>query len=235
MHCASSPSLPCLHAGKFGTSAAVGQILPPAQQMLDKQAWSYVSRPNQMVRQAHRSGEEITGLTFSRVSEGERGEEREGLLHIYHQGVILPACSAPSGICVPLILATCMRTTCFAVRRTDTLFSPVAWTPRSRSGTCASKLFDEVSAISLCTLWAFFRPSVASAAPPFPPSPPLPVLWPKHPPPPLVHPAHLCLWPTTACPVSDHTLPLSPSPFSCLKHCPPPILSSPAGSPSPSL
>ena len=71
-------SVPPLTAGKFGTSAAVGQILPPAQQMLDKQAWSYVSRPNQMVRQAHRSGEEITGLTFSRVSEGRGGKGRGG-------------------------------------------------------------------------------------------------------------------------------------------------------------
>jgi hypothetical protein len=58
-------------AGKFGTSAAVGQILPPAPQMVEKQGWSYVSRPNQIVRGAHAANEEITGLAFSKVKNGD--------------------------------------------------------------------------------------------------------------------------------------------------------------------
>ena len=64
-----SPLLPNMSSvGKFGSSAAVGQVLPPAPQQIEKQGWTYVSRPNQMVRKAHREGEEISGLTFSRVS-----------------------------------------------------------------------------------------------------------------------------------------------------------------------
>jgi hypothetical protein len=53
-------------SGKFGTSAAVGQVAPPSAQMVEKQGWSYVSRPNQIVRNGHREGEEITSLAFSR-------------------------------------------------------------------------------------------------------------------------------------------------------------------------
>ncbi len=57
---------PPLCAGKFGSSAAVAQVAAPAPQMIEKQGWNYVSRPNQMVRLAHRAGEEITSLAFSR-------------------------------------------------------------------------------------------------------------------------------------------------------------------------
>ena len=52
--------------GKFGTSAAVGQVAPPSAQMVEKQGWSYVSRPNQVVRNGHVEGEEITSLAFSK-------------------------------------------------------------------------------------------------------------------------------------------------------------------------
>ncbi|KAG2425173.1 hypothetical protein HXX76_013927 [Chlamydomonas incerta] len=51
--------------GKFGTSAAVGQVLPPSQQMIEKQGWSYVSKPTQLARNAHEPGTEITSLCFS--------------------------------------------------------------------------------------------------------------------------------------------------------------------------
>uniref|UniRef100_A0A7S3R0D4 Uncharacterized protein n=1 Tax=Dunaliella tertiolecta TaxID=3047 RepID=A0A7S3R0D4_DUNTE len=51
--------------GKFGTSAAVGNVPVPKQQMLGKQTWSYVSRPNQIVRGAHEGGSETTSLAFS--------------------------------------------------------------------------------------------------------------------------------------------------------------------------
>ncbi|KAG2487343.1 hypothetical protein HYH03_014059 [Edaphochlamys debaryana] len=51
--------------GKFGVSAAVGQVLPPSAQMVEKQGWSYVSRPTQLARDAHEAGTEITCLNFS--------------------------------------------------------------------------------------------------------------------------------------------------------------------------
>lgn len=54
--------------GKFGTSAAVGVVLPPAPQMVEKQGWSYVSRPNQLLRGAHESQSDITSIAFSKVS-----------------------------------------------------------------------------------------------------------------------------------------------------------------------
>lgn len=41
--------IPPLHAGKFGTSASVGLVPVPKQQLIAKQTWSYVSRPNQVV------------------------------------------------------------------------------------------------------------------------------------------------------------------------------------------
>eukprot|EP00195_Chlamydomonas_chlamydogama_P015841 CAMPEP_0202913062 /NCGR_PEP_ID=MMETSP1392-20130828/59433_1 /ASSEMBLY_ACC=CAM_ASM_000868 /TAXON_ID=225041 /ORGANISM="Chlamydomonas chlamydogama, Strain SAG 11-48b" /LENGTH=510 /DNA_ID=CAMNT_0049604183 /DNA_START=1 /DNA_END=1533 /DNA_ORIENTATION=+ len=53
-------------SGKFGTSAAVGQVLPPKQQMVEKQAWSYVSRPSQLIKNGHEPGSDITGLAFSK-------------------------------------------------------------------------------------------------------------------------------------------------------------------------
>ncbi|GFR46159.1 hypothetical protein Agub_g7687 [Astrephomene gubernaculifera] len=51
--------------GKFGVSAAVGQVLPPKPQMVEKQGWTYVSRPNQLIRDAHVAGTEISSLCFS--------------------------------------------------------------------------------------------------------------------------------------------------------------------------
>lgn len=53
--------------GKFGTSAAVGVVLPPSAQMVEKQGWSYVSRPSQLLRGAHSQQNEITSLSFSQV------------------------------------------------------------------------------------------------------------------------------------------------------------------------
>ncbi|KAF6259467.1 WD40 repeat-like protein [Scenedesmus sp. NREL 46B-D3] len=51
--------------GKFGTSAAVGIVLPPSAQMVEKQGWSYVSRPNQIMRKAHEAQNEVSSLAFS--------------------------------------------------------------------------------------------------------------------------------------------------------------------------
>jgi hypothetical protein len=62
--------------GKFGTSAAVGVVLPPAPQMVEKQGWSYVSRPNQVLRGAHEPQSEITSIAFSKVRVGGEGTRR---------------------------------------------------------------------------------------------------------------------------------------------------------------
>lgn len=51
--------------GKFGTSAAVGQVMPPSAQLVEKQAWSYVSSASQIARKAHTPGTDITGLAMS--------------------------------------------------------------------------------------------------------------------------------------------------------------------------
>jgi hypothetical protein len=56
--------------GKFGSSAAVGVVLPPAPQMVEKQGWTYVSRSNQLVRGAHEPQTEITCVAFSQVGWG---------------------------------------------------------------------------------------------------------------------------------------------------------------------
>lgn len=53
--------------GKFGTSAAVGVVLPPAPQMVEKQGWTYVSKPSQVLRGAHEAQSDITGIAFSKV------------------------------------------------------------------------------------------------------------------------------------------------------------------------
>lgn len=53
--------------GKFGTSAAVGVVLPPSAQMVEKQGWSYVSKPNQIMRGAHEAQNDVTSLAFSQV------------------------------------------------------------------------------------------------------------------------------------------------------------------------
>lgn len=56
--------------GKFGTSAAVGVVLPPAPQMVEKQGWTYVSRPSQVLRGAHEPQNDITSIAFSKVWTG---------------------------------------------------------------------------------------------------------------------------------------------------------------------
>lgn len=55
-------------AGKFGTSAAVGQVLPPKPQMVAKQDWSYVSGGGRSIYGAHADQLEITSLAFTRDS-----------------------------------------------------------------------------------------------------------------------------------------------------------------------
>ncbi len=55
-------------AGKFGSSAAVGQVLPPKPQMLGKQDWRYVSGGGQYVHGAHAAESDITSLAFLRDS-----------------------------------------------------------------------------------------------------------------------------------------------------------------------
>ena len=55
-------------AGKFGTSAAVGQVLPPKPQMVAKQDWSYVSGGGRSVYGAHADQSDITSLAFTRDS-----------------------------------------------------------------------------------------------------------------------------------------------------------------------
>ena len=53
-------------AGKFGSSAAVGQILPPKAQMLGRQEWRYVSGGGRALHGAHAAGCDITSLAPSR-------------------------------------------------------------------------------------------------------------------------------------------------------------------------
>lgn len=53
--------------GKFGHSAAVGIVLPPSAQMVEKQGWTYASRPSQILRGAHEAQSEISSLAFSQV------------------------------------------------------------------------------------------------------------------------------------------------------------------------
>ncbi|KAI8469749.1 MAG: WD40-repeat-containing domain protein [Monoraphidium minutum] len=51
--------------GKFGRSAAIGAVQPPSAQHIEKQGWSYVSKPSQLARAAHEPQTEITGLAFT--------------------------------------------------------------------------------------------------------------------------------------------------------------------------
>jgi len=53
--------------GKFGRSAAIGAVQPPSAQHIEKQGWSYVSKPSQVARNAHEPQTEITGLAFTQV------------------------------------------------------------------------------------------------------------------------------------------------------------------------
>lgn len=68
--------------GKFGVSAAIGAVAPPKPQMVEKQGWSYVSRPTQLVRGAHEVDTEVTSLCFSQVCTGKR---RGLMLELYNQ------------------------------------------------------------------------------------------------------------------------------------------------------
>ena len=52
-------------AGKYGRSAAVGQVAAPKAQMLGKQDWSYIAGARQLARGAHEADEDITCLRFS--------------------------------------------------------------------------------------------------------------------------------------------------------------------------
>ncbi|GIL65412.1 hypothetical protein Vafri_19165 [Volvox africanus] len=69
--------------GKFGVSAAVGQVLPPKPQMVEKQGWTYVSKPNQLIRDAHESGTEITSLCFSSDNHTLLSRGTDGTLKIW--------------------------------------------------------------------------------------------------------------------------------------------------------
>lgn len=51
--------------GKFGRSAAVGQVLPPKPQMHEQNKWSYVSGSKKVIRNAHEAQSEISGLAIS--------------------------------------------------------------------------------------------------------------------------------------------------------------------------
>ncbi len=53
-------------AGKFGASAAVGQVLPPKAQMLGRQDWSYLSGGGKVLHGAHAPASDITSLALSR-------------------------------------------------------------------------------------------------------------------------------------------------------------------------
>ena len=55
-----------LRAGKFGSSAAVGQILPPKAQMLGRQDWRYVSGGGRALHGAHAADCDVTCLAPSR-------------------------------------------------------------------------------------------------------------------------------------------------------------------------
>lgn len=98
-NCAISPSvmmtLACLQVwgvgGKFGTSAAVGVVLPPAPQMVEKQGWTYVSRPNQVLRGAHETQSDITSIAFSKVSMAELWAGVDGALSLQWHGVVVLA------------------------------------------------------------------------------------------------------------------------------------------------
>jgi len=46
-------------------------VLPPAPQMVEKQGWTYVSRPNQVLRGAHETQNDISSIAFSKVSMAE--------------------------------------------------------------------------------------------------------------------------------------------------------------------
>ncbi len=52
-------------AGKFGRSAAVGQVAAPKAQMLGKQDWSYVSGARQLLHGAHGQDDDVTSLKLS--------------------------------------------------------------------------------------------------------------------------------------------------------------------------
>jgi hypothetical protein len=67
LRCAARPLQVWGVGGKFGASAAVGQVLPPKPQMHKQNDWSYVSRPSQQCKTAHEPQTEITALLFSQV------------------------------------------------------------------------------------------------------------------------------------------------------------------------
>ena len=54
-----------LFAGKFGTAASTGVVMPPKPQMIAKQDWRYVSGGGRVMRNAHEPSTEITSLAFA--------------------------------------------------------------------------------------------------------------------------------------------------------------------------
>ncbi|MEW5307508.1 MAG: hypothetical protein WDW36_009898 [Sanguina aurantia] len=52
-------------AGKFGSSAAIGAVGVPKQQMVARQNWNFVTNPKQLVRNAHEPTTEVCSLAFS--------------------------------------------------------------------------------------------------------------------------------------------------------------------------
>jgi hypothetical protein len=47
-------------------------VQPPSAQHIEKQGWTYVSKPSQLARKAHEPQTEITGLAFTLVRACER-------------------------------------------------------------------------------------------------------------------------------------------------------------------
>lgn len=55
----------CGVAGKFGTAASTGVVMPPKPQMIAKQDWRYVSGGGRVLRNAHEPSNEVTSLAFA--------------------------------------------------------------------------------------------------------------------------------------------------------------------------
>ena len=52
-------------AGKYGSSASVGQVLPPKAQMLGRQDWRFLSGSGKVIRAAHQPNQEISCLCYA--------------------------------------------------------------------------------------------------------------------------------------------------------------------------
>ncbi|KIY94244.1 putative Gastrulation defective protein 1 like protein [Monoraphidium neglectum] len=69
--------------GKFGRSAAIGAVQPPSAQHIEKQGWSYVSKPSQVARKAHEPQTEITGLAFTQDDRTLASRGADGTLRLW--------------------------------------------------------------------------------------------------------------------------------------------------------